>query len=421
MNSSHKNIDTELIKIRIYGWETKNLDFKERFDFSTKETKASFVKDFLAMANTKWWWRLLIGFDDNKECIWIDHDDLPKYEITRLHDIIKEYSDPMLIFDIHNEIFEKKNIVIIYINEFLKEPIICKKDCGSELHKWKIYHRTDWAKSQPVDNSEDMRKLINLSIEKSKEDMVQTLHRIISWWSIKKEILFEEEINNLLRCFNQKQTTRKPSFEIFLLPQKNIKLPIKNLEKLIRDSIISLPSGNYPTIIPNQQDISPIEGWKWLSLDFLPYSADSYELFHFWLNWFIWYKSTFLRDEITSKEISMVYFVRRLLEHVYFLKNIVKNDETVFDWWLKITLKLEWIKDFKLKDSGYRSRDFKSITDEFWVKDIVFDSKELLNDPDNILKNIIASVFYYFNFKWDYYEGIIPKLIDKAKQANQYQ
>ncbi len=250
MDLTDNQINSDIIKSWISQWESQNLDFKEMFDFSTSG-KASFVKDFLAMANTKWWWRLLIWFDDKTlECKWVDKD-IVRYDQTKLSDVIKEYSDPMIDFKVIRENYEDKQIIIIFIHEFNKEPILCKKDCGSELSQWKIYHRTIWAASKPIDNSYDMRKLIMLAIEKSKNDMIQSLHRIIAWNPISNvsDFLFEAQINDFKNLFNRKFSEKKPSFEMSFLPKTNVSFDLPLLENHIKKSIFQTSRTDYPLIL----------------------------------------------------------------------------------------------------------------------------------------------------------------------------
>ena len=84
--------DVESLLIHL-GHEGRDLDYKEKIDFSSKIAKAELARDVIALANSGGG-RLIIGVSEKNgrfSHVGLPENDLEKYETTRLNDSISRY------------------------------------------------------------------------------------------------------------------------------------------------------------------------------------------------------------------------------------------------------------------------------------------------------------------------------------------
>ncbi|MFH1336928.1 MAG: ATP-binding protein, partial [Candidatus Zixiibacteriota bacterium] len=169
--------------------ETKNLDFKERFNWknSSKDEKLDIIKDVLAMANTQDGGRIVFGVrDDNYEHVEMSDEDYQSFDQTKVNDLLHNYTEPKHSCQVYKHKIDEKYIVVIDTPEFEEVPIICKKDeCSSDnpreqiLKKGQIYIRTDKATTQMVSSAEDMRELLGRALVKKGDELLGMIERLI--------------------------------------------------------------------------------------------------------------------------------------------------------------------------------------------------------------------------------------------------
>lgn len=92
----HLTVEARQIDKLVEEWETTSVDFKRELVTKTKDQKAEFVKDVLALANTqvsgeRW---LIVGFDDKTRT----HHSAPDPSLSQDHleQILAEYTDPFV-------------------------------------------------------------------------------------------------------------------------------------------------------------------------------------------------------------------------------------------------------------------------------------------------------------------------------------
>jgi predicted HTH transcriptional regulator len=114
--------------------ETKNLDFKEKFnwDTGTKDEKCGLAKDILALFNTRDGGWIIVGVADKTyEPIGSEESAFRSFDTTKLNDFVHKYTDPIASCGLEKAVIDGKKFIVIPVPEFRDIPLICKADANA--------------------------------------------------------------------------------------------------------------------------------------------------------------------------------------------------------------------------------------------------------------------------------------------------
>jgi predicted HTH transcriptional regulator len=152
-----------------HGREERNLEFKERLDWSKSEGRNNLIKAALAMSNIRDGGVIVLGVRNDgtpvglsaKEAVVFDHDALAP--------VINEYAEPytrLVVTSGHDPDDGGRWFVVIQIQEFHEYPVICKRD-GTDLRRGALYTRsTKMNASAEVASVAEMKEILDLAVEK---------------------------------------------------------------------------------------------------------------------------------------------------------------------------------------------------------------------------------------------------------------
>ena len=169
--------------------ESKNLDYKEFFNWSTatNDEKCELIKDILSLFNTQDGGYIIIGVRDTDfALIGLNQDAFTSFDTTRVNDFLQRYTDPPASCEVQKLTLEGLNIVAVGVPEFKDLPIICRKDAHSSTDQSKLilkagglYIRTDKATSILVPSAESMRDLMNRALLKRGDQLLSTIEALL--------------------------------------------------------------------------------------------------------------------------------------------------------------------------------------------------------------------------------------------------
>jgi predicted HTH transcriptional regulator len=177
--------DNDLAEMIALGHESRRVEFKGPGRRDDGHTMAVVARAVLAMANVRGGGSVIIGVAERAdktldplgvspevEATWLDFD--------ALCDQIARFAEPSVTFEVAVSTFKSKRFVVIEVQEFADVPIICRQSHSSAadpargrpgpvevLRAGALYVRgRRKPESVAVRNSEDMREVIELAIEK---------------------------------------------------------------------------------------------------------------------------------------------------------------------------------------------------------------------------------------------------------------
>jgi predicted HTH transcriptional regulator len=169
--------------------ETKNLDCKASFNWSTadNDAKCELVKDILAFMNTQDGGVIVIGVrDDTLEPVGMTDSDFSSFDTTKVNDFLHRYTDPQASCEVQKLTLNGLKFVVVSVLEFKDIPIICKKAANSGkkpsetiLKLGGVYVRTEKASSVLVPTSEEMRDLVNRAVLKRSDQLLSTIRTLV--------------------------------------------------------------------------------------------------------------------------------------------------------------------------------------------------------------------------------------------------
>jgi predicted HTH transcriptional regulator len=179
----------ELKSLLLVKTESRNLDFKEKFNWSSGDSdeKLKLVKDILAMANTPKGGSIVFGVRDaDLQPVGLARVDFESFDQTTTNDFLHKYTDPRFSCQVHKFQADGRNHVVIEVSEFAEIPIICKSNANSSKDGKKLilkcgtlYIRTEKASSEAISSSEEMRELVGLALLKSGNNLLQRIQSLV--------------------------------------------------------------------------------------------------------------------------------------------------------------------------------------------------------------------------------------------------
>lgn len=257
--------DAQLRELLVQRTETKNLDYKESFNWDTvgNDGKCELVKDILASLNTQDGGLIVIGVRDGTfEPIGMAEADSDSFDTTKVNDFLQRYTDPQATCEVQKLTVDRLKHVIISVPEFKDVPILCKKAANSSKDASKtilklggLYIRTEKATSVLVPSAEEMRDLINRAVLKRGDQLLSTIQALLKGSPAAQESQikqFDPEINAARGYFKEvlpADFEKYGYWEVVAMPQTYSAERIPNITtvlKFLSESEVSLRGWNFP-------------------------------------------------------------------------------------------------------------------------------------------------------------------------------
>lgn len=176
----------ELVRL---GNENRNLDYKGAFSWEmvSNDAKCEIAKDILAFSNTRDGGVILIGVNDKSGTLeGLTEEQYASFDQTKFNSFVHRYTDPRHTSNIHRIVVDQKRVIAIDVPEFADVPILCARDANSSvkpnrliLRRAALYMRTDKATSEPIEDADAMRELLNRGLMRRQDDLLRAIKQIV--------------------------------------------------------------------------------------------------------------------------------------------------------------------------------------------------------------------------------------------------
>jgi len=155
--------------------ESRGLDFKAPMAWEgSKADRAELIRDLMCFANTPDGGYILVGIEESPGgfvATGVSDDQAESFDPSKIGDLAQTYCSVLPVFAVHKVALEGNLYVLIAVEEFECQPIICTKDChgpGNELvlRAGTVYTRTVDAKCTETKTAEDMQRVLDMAVRK---------------------------------------------------------------------------------------------------------------------------------------------------------------------------------------------------------------------------------------------------------------
>ncbi len=172
------NTNTDLNPDRVLinlGTEKPFLDYKKKLDLSTAKGCASITKDIIAMANYGGG-IIIVGVDEVKPGKFVSRglkkDQLAGLGTSNFSKKLSKYMSPVVSVKVRGVRENGKDFIIVEVPSANEQPIMAAKQCKEAgLYRGRIYSRTATAKSAEIQDSEEIRRLIDRFVFRQLRDL----------------------------------------------------------------------------------------------------------------------------------------------------------------------------------------------------------------------------------------------------------
>jgi hypothetical protein len=256
---------TELVRELLdQGGETRNLDYKGPMAWQgSKAERAELIRDLMCFSNTPGGGHILIGVQESPAG-WlragVTEDQAKTFDVSKLGDLAGNFCSVMPRFVVHRVAFEGVLYVVVAIDEFAEQPVVCTKDLHDEkgnlvLRAGAVYTRTTDAKCQEIGSAEDMGRLLSLAVRKQGDILLSQIASLVGERPPRREIEEEPEPfrreRDAAEEFFQKHELVGPYWQVVIRPMTYEERLAPNRLDLIRardDSAVALRGWNFPHV-----------------------------------------------------------------------------------------------------------------------------------------------------------------------------
>ncbi|MBX9927338.1 MAG: putative DNA binding domain-containing protein [Gemmatimonadaceae bacterium] len=188
MSSAEVLSSKELLDLFEFGREQSRVEFKSAGSLSDKRFACIVIRAMLGMANRRDGGLVIVGVTEattGLELEGVDVPDATSWEYGRLADLVAQYAEPPIEFDLRVVEANDRKFVVIAVSEFSQTPVLCRRDYSSGADKTKILREGALyvrprrkPETAEVATYADMRDLIDLATEKSLRRLKSTLERV---------------------------------------------------------------------------------------------------------------------------------------------------------------------------------------------------------------------------------------------------
>lgn len=409
----------ELIRL---GNENVNLDYKGPFAWNeaSADEKCDIAKDVLAFANARDGGVILIGVDDKTgELEGLTEEQAASFDQTKFNDFVHKYTDPRHTVGVQRLVVDGKRVVIIDIPEFADVPILCARDANSSSNPKKLilrnaclYKRTEKASSEPIEDADSMRELLNRGLLRRQDELFRAFKQIIQPSVLdpvqKPGTEYKAELEQTELYFSELadgEFTQLPHWNLVMRPEAfdADRIPTSAaLQHLVQKSAVSLRGWTFPIA-------GRIAGADWTNFEqgsqsFFPGRGDRPEALRAYRSGLVVWRAGLGEDHWQGLEgqnlISFVSVIYSVTEWVLFaqrfFESIVPVDESI-----SLSVNAAKVKGRRLASlyPGISlSGNYQTDLAKFQVVERVT-MTELRADPEAWGRVIIRRIFELFN--WD--------------------
>lgn len=407
--------------------ESPNFDYKKGFiwnDKDKRDERLGILKDILSMSNTKDGGKIIFGVADASfKFEGLSREEFESFDSTDFANLLHEYSDPKIEFQLFKKEIDGKLMVVIDIPEFPDIPIFCKKDAHSQrnpskqiLKKGEIYIRTPRCSSEAISSAQEMRELLGRALTKKGDELLRNIEHLIR--GRPREVVesdkdfYAKEIElgrGFLGEHLQSKMAENGYWELISYPvdyDGNRIADLTNAGKYVSDSQVVLRGWYFPHI--DRENLSNFGKGK-QSFTISKRYIEGWRLYQSGL--FIW-RRAFWEDIEGRKEngkpiLSFISAIYSITEFLLFLKRLYADSLQVPDIYLSI--ELNQCKERKLVSLDplvafwgpcISSEDMICVEEVLKVVDLQAEYKEIAG-------KYIKRVFQIFNW-----EDITDEVID---------
>ena len=124
--------------------------------------------------------------DKTGELEGLTEEQAASFDQTKFNDFVHKYTDPRPPVGVQRLVVDGKRVVIIDIPEFADVPILCARDANSSSNPKKLilrnaclYKRTEKATSEPIEDADSMRELLNRGLLRRQDELFRAFKQII--------------------------------------------------------------------------------------------------------------------------------------------------------------------------------------------------------------------------------------------------
>lgn len=177
-------MDEKTIQNLLQIGENQNVEFKAGNKCSG-DFKCKIAIAIIAFSNTRGGGTLLIGIDNQSRTITgLSDEDFNSYDVTDISSYLKDRCSSIPKFYITKLMVDKKNIVIITVEEFNVQPIIIRADIASDQRSYakagEILIRNSSSSTTRIQTYEEMNDLLSLAISRKSEELLSQMRKIIA-------------------------------------------------------------------------------------------------------------------------------------------------------------------------------------------------------------------------------------------------
>ena len=162
--------DQEFAEIMALGHEASGIEFKGPGPLSDRQLVVQVVRAVLGMANKRDGGQVIIGVEDAGGVLnpaGLNDVDLATWQYDAVADNLAVYADPSVNFDLEVREYNNQQYVVLFVEEFVDIPVLCKRDYPGVLRNGACYVRTRRKpETSEIPTQADMRDLLDLAIDK---------------------------------------------------------------------------------------------------------------------------------------------------------------------------------------------------------------------------------------------------------------
>jgi hypothetical protein len=245
------------------GAETRNLDYKGPFAWEgDKPDRADLVRDLMCFANTPDGGYILVGVAEGASAwrlVGVSKDQAKTFDPTAIGDLAQEYCSTLPVFKVQRVTVDGRLYVLITVEEFGDQPIVCTKDChkGNQLglRAGSIYTRTVDAKCTEIRTPEAMQRLLDLAVRKRGDALLTQIAGLFGGRGgvelpPSDEVQFGEQRASAETYFAEHDLTG-PHWQVEIRPARFVEQIVgtrADLAKARDDAEVSLRGWNFPHV-----------------------------------------------------------------------------------------------------------------------------------------------------------------------------
>jgi len=174
-----------------HGREERNLEFKERLEWQTRRAgrraavtahQTNIIKSVMAMSNIRHGGVIVVGVRDaDGQPVGLDERTARRFNQDAVSAIVNEYAAPYCEITVtagHLPNDDTRWFVVLDVQEFATQPIICRRDGPTGLERGAVFVRGRRIyESAKVRSEAEMREIVELAVEKRVDREVSALLR----------------------------------------------------------------------------------------------------------------------------------------------------------------------------------------------------------------------------------------------------